>query len=550
MRKILLALLIVASWIAPRAGAQPFVFYRGIVNAASGTPQALPNGAIARGSIFSIFGRGLGPETGAVVTSFPLNPVFPGVGIDVCQQETCVAAIPIFVRADQINAILPSDAPLGEVSVRVIYNGEVGNFSPARTAQVSFGAFAISGGGFGPAILQNFMDAARQPINSTAAPAKSGQTVVLWGTGLGPGLNADNVAPEAGQLPVAVDIWVGGKPVTMKRYSGRTPCCSGVDELVFDLPSDAPTGCYVPVLVKAGDVVSNATTMAISADGSPCGDPANPSSATLRAGGDLGRIFLTRTFRDLETGAGNIIADEVSARFASYPGGVWAWDPDLALPPVGTCMLHQARGATNSFGFLGEPPAQSGLDAGAQLTVMGAAQVDTPQSARLPGSYEQFLGGEAPGFDPAPPVFEAGSFQVSTAGSAAIGAFNVETPAASQLNWTNRTELKSMNRGQDATFQWQPAGSAGDLIWISGGGFAIAGDAKTMFSCLAPASAGEFTVPAHILANVPASRPTPTLYDAWVGVALLGPGVPFTARGLDDGRLLHYVNVIEPVEFQ
>jgi hypothetical protein len=43
------------------AGAQPFIYYRGVVNAASFEGAGLPAGSIVRGSIFTVFGSGLGP---------------------------------------------------------------------------------------------------------------------------------------------------------------------------------------------------------------------------------------------------------------------------------------------------------------------------------------------------------------------------------------------------------------------------------------------------------------------------------------------------------
>ena len=190
--------------------AQPFLFYRGIVNAASFAPPGLPNGSIARGSIFSIFGRDLGP-TDSPPLAFPLQTTLGGVSVEVCQDGNCVAAIPLFVSPGQINAVMPSNAPLGEVSIRVTYNGQAGNFSPGTVAASSLGIFTVNSAGFGPGIVQNFLAQDNQPLNSAIATAKPGQVVTLWGTGLGPGLNPDNLQPQAGDLPVEVEIFVGGK---------------------------------------------------------------------------------------------------------------------------------------------------------------------------------------------------------------------------------------------------------------------------------------------------------------------------------------------------
>ena len=135
--------------------AEPLIFYRGIVNAASFVPPGPPHSAIARGSIFTIFGRDLGPAEGVKASAFPLQPALAGSSVELCRDDQCFAAIPIFVRADQINAVMPSNAPLGWLSARVTYEGETGNFAPVQVVESSFGAFSANGPGYGPAIAFN-----------------------------------------------------------------------------------------------------------------------------------------------------------------------------------------------------------------------------------------------------------------------------------------------------------------------------------------------------------------------------------------------------------
>jgi hypothetical protein len=48
----------------------------GARSAASYMPPSLPGGGIAQGSLFSLFGTGLGPATGVSVTAFPLGTTF------------------------------------------------------------------------------------------------------------------------------------------------------------------------------------------------------------------------------------------------------------------------------------------------------------------------------------------------------------------------------------------------------------------------------------------------------------------------------------------
>ena len=90
---------------------QPLIAPGGILNAASLMAPGLPGGAIARGSLFSLFGQRVGPAAGVAATAFPLQTALAGVSVKVTQGANSVDAIPVFVNANQINAIMPSNAP-------------------------------------------------------------------------------------------------------------------------------------------------------------------------------------------------------------------------------------------------------------------------------------------------------------------------------------------------------------------------------------------------------------------------------------------------------
>ena len=128
----------------------PRIAYRGVLNAASFTPAGLPGGGIAQGSFFSIFGQSLGPATPAEQISFPLQTSFSGVSVTVSQGGTTVAVIPVFVSSSQINAIMPSNAPLGLDALQVTFNGLKSSNSPVRVVNASVGIVSVSGLGNGP----------------------------------------------------------------------------------------------------------------------------------------------------------------------------------------------------------------------------------------------------------------------------------------------------------------------------------------------------------------------------------------------------------------
>lgn len=79
-------------------------------------------------------------------------------------------------------------------------------------------------------------------------------------------------------------------------YSGRSPCCAGVDQIVATVPANAALGCWIPVTVKAGGTVSNTATMAIAAQGATsCNNPGNPLSTLVRTPGTQAFIHIGRS---------------------------------------------------------------------------------------------------------------------------------------------------------------------------------------------------------------------------------------------------------------
>jgi uncharacterized protein (TIGR03437 family) len=376
MRGVFFTLILAA--LPPAALAQlPQIFGRGTLNAASFMQPGLPAGSIARGSLFSLFGRNLGPASSPTL-AFPLTTTLGGVSIQVVQGSTVVQAIPVFVSPAQINAIMPSNAPLGAVSLYVTFNIGKSPPSPARVVTDSFGTFSINGGGIGPGVLQNFVDAAHVPVNLPSVAAQPGQTMILYGTGLGAGLNPDNEAPTAGNLPTKVEVFVGGQTATT-AYTGCSPCCSGLDQIVFTVPANAPLGCWVPVQIRtSGTTVSNTTTIAISADGSPCSDPVNALTAPFLAGKRIGLVGLLRTDIMEDVGLAKTGIATVEASMTTFqqenPLPAAPFNGVFSLPPAGTCTTYAAPGDVLEADMIpgADDPGAKFLDAGTLLTLSSA----------------------------------------------------------------------------------------------------------------------------------------------------------------------------------
>ena len=464
--------------------------------------QGLAGGAIAQGSTISIYGTNLGPQTSPAL-AFPLGTSLGGVTVTLKQGATSVSAFPVFVSAAQINAIVPSNTPLGKVSLQLSYNNSQSNPVPVTIVKTSVGIFAIAGGA-GPGIFQNFVSATSVPTNSLTTAATPGQSVTLWGTGLGPVTFPDNVAPTVVSLPIQTQVFVGGISATI-AYNGRSPCCSGVDEIVFQIPSNAPLGCWVPVYVKTGGTaVSNFVTMAISANGSSCSEPSNALSGALIKGNATARILAARIALHHDVGVANAndtTTDVLGTYIAQENAGQFNFDPTVSLPPAGTCTTYTYFGdVTQSTGLPpGLPaPTPTGRSLNAGNISLGSAKAT---------GFATLVGGAIPTISGASNtlVLNPGNVNVSASGGADVASFQATASIPQPLTWTNRDSLQTITRSQGFTANWSSA-APGNTVFIYGFGADLPTNSYAAFLCTAAAGATSFTVPADVLANVPVAR--------------------------------------------
>ena len=554
MRRILLTICLVA---APAAAQAPFINGHGIRNAAGDYPPGLPDGAIAQGSLFTIYGTNLGPTTGVQVSAFPLQITFSGVSVTATQGSTTVNIIPVFVLSSQINAIMPSNTPLGQVSLQVTYNGKTGNYSPATVVAANFASFAVNGAGFGPGIVTNYVSASSQPVNAPSTTAAPGQLAILWGTGLGP-VPDDTVAPSAGNLASTVEVFVGGVSASVS-YHGRSPCCSGLDEIFFTVPANAPTGCYVPVIVLInGTVVSNPVTMAIASKGAACSDSNNAVEQSFIAGESGGLIDLVRVNGTVTyLGTTTVTTADYAQGFLFAPAaGPFYFQPMVSLPPQGSCTVYSADGQLQvTAGLPGLTTPAALLDAGPQLGLAtGSSTTTVPAlvSGTLP-IYLTTLGGNTSAFSSGLFFNPPAAVTVSAPGGSAAGAFSASVPTAAAIQWTNQSSLATtLDRTQPITVTWTASGATGGTVVIAGGNFDALDDASTLFLCAAPAAAGTFTVPALVQTNIPATRTTDTApYGALsIGLIPLNSPTTFSTSGVQAGFAAYTPWVVQNVFWQ
>jgi uncharacterized protein (TIGR03437 family) len=498
MRVVLLALAANALF-----AQQPILYNRSVYNAASLAPSGLPNAPIARGSVFTVFGENLGPAQSPAL-SFPLPATLGGVSISVTGSGVVTQAFPIFVSATQINAVMPSTVTAGPVTLRLTYQSKKSNAITIRVADSGPGIFAVSSGGFGPGVIMNYLSASNQPVNSLTTPAAPGQVITIWGTGLGPVTFPDNVAPTAGNVATSVTVSIGGQRAEVS-YSGRAPCCSGIDQIVATVPKNAPLGCWVPVSINAGGVVSNTATMAIATPRAvSCDDAGNPLSKLVRTPGTQAFIHLEQV-NDIEnivtatpiTGA----VTNIYSRFYTRPNSPFNFDPYMSYPPAGSCLVHQTTGDSSiTLSLRGALPAGSSLNPQPNQTYNNGNQtLSIPPTGPL---FDQTVGGtvDSTSFGLSAPGADA-SFTIDPAGpNQAVLTINTEPPPA----WTRPNSILTVTRSSPLALTFTP-GDASAPTAILLYAYAAAFNATVEVRCMVAPGAGSFTIPADILANLPSS---------------------------------------------
>jgi len=526
---------------AAAALAQPVVSPNGMVNAASSVPAGLPNGDVAQGSIFSIYGNNMGPAApGVSATSFPLptSGGLSGVSVQVTDSAaTTRYAILLFVYAGQINAVLPSATALGQASLTVTYNRQTSAAQTFNVVARSVGLFTRNAAGSGPGIVQLYHGTEKPTFNDISNSAIPGDAAVLWGTGLGP-VTGDETQQPVVPVPLAAnaEVWVGGQqvPPSNVAYEGRATF-AGEDQINFTVPNIS--GCYVPVFVKVGNIVSNTVSMSIGASGGTCSDPlTNYTGLNLQSNGlRQGSLTLLRIAEQNQLPPfGTMATDAATGLFDSYNWTQLAASRGIGVSVYGACTVYAFSGILATTADIIAP---TYLDAGTLSLVGPAGGSPISITATNKGVYNKLLGGSN-GF-PAPPYLSPGSYTLTGTGGADVGPFTSTLNLPATFTWTNMDAIASVTRSNGVTVNW--TGGAGYLLIRGYSAILTSPDtgAGAMFICLAPASAGAFTVPPNVLLALPASALTPAYPLGGLTVEDVAASTTFTPNppsGLDLGN--------------
>jgi uncharacterized protein (TIGR03437 family) len=223
------------------SGSGVFLNPQGIVNAANNAPFTAQ---VAPGEMVTLYGTGLSTQT-TTASYLPFPTTLGGVQVTMAPGTSAAIAVPICaVSPTQISVVVPFNMPTDGtfLTFQVNYNGATSNQALVYSGNTSPGVFTVPPGGIGNGAILH----ADYSLVSSASPAKAGETVQIFLTGLGV-VNSAVAAGAAGpSSPLAtvvnpVDAYIDGTAATV-MYQGLAPTLGGLYQLNVTIPSGLSTG--------------------------------------------------------------------------------------------------------------------------------------------------------------------------------------------------------------------------------------------------------------------------------------------------------------------
>ena len=227
----------------------PAISSGGAVSAAASATQL----AVA-GSVASVFGSNFTDST-VGATTLPLPTALAGVTVLIND-----LAVPLFgVSSQQINLQVPWYLQgQSQVTVTIVANGVVSSPVKISLAPYSPALFSTNAQGNGQGVVaigNTGMIAAPQGMFPGSRPVNRGESVVVYGTGLGPVA----AQPFTGTVPTAT---IGGVAAKVS-FSGLAPTLVGVYQVNIVVPADTPVSDAAPLVLSIGGVDPNKVTIAV-----------------------------------------------------------------------------------------------------------------------------------------------------------------------------------------------------------------------------------------------------------------------------------------------
>jgi uncharacterized protein (TIGR03437 family) len=239
----------------PAVSAPPSFTAAGVVDAASYRPALAPCG------IFSIFGTGLAIGVEAAST-LPLPQTLASAQVLFDGKPTAL----FYASAGQINAQVPCElvgATAAQVQVSVV--GSVSARVTVALAPAAPGVFTVSQDGKGTAVVLHGLPP-YAPV-TTADPARPGEVVTLFATGLGavqPFVPTGWPAPPQPLAMTAnpISVTLGSVPARV-LFSGLAPGFAGLYQVNFEVPAGTARGDAIALSVSVANTASNPVALPV-----------------------------------------------------------------------------------------------------------------------------------------------------------------------------------------------------------------------------------------------------------------------------------------------
>jgi hypothetical protein len=274
--------------------------------------------------------------------------------------------------------------------------------------------------------------------------------------------------------------------------------------VVFTVPNNVPTGCAVPLTVQTyttASTISNSVMLAVGAGSRDC-TPVNPALASLSStafehlatsGNPLNVAALN--VRKSLNGSATGFNDTAKFQFFKITSFVPGTQPFLLSflddQPVGTCLVYSNPNGNNDVPFAND----ADIDAGSSFTLEGPSGSVTVPPASISAGGPATISSTGAFLIP-------GAYTIAGPGGADIGAFTSNFSVAAQPTLTGPASNSTVTRANGMTVSWTPAVLGNIQVQVvnqveptngptAGQGFTT--------QCVAPASAGSFTIPAYAL---------------------------------------------------
>ena len=549
------------------AMAEPVV--NAVVNNFSGIVPGLPNYGIAPASLFVIYGNGM-CASGPLVTQTSAPPAglpttVNGMTISVTVKGVTTTPAIYYAIPTQVAAVLPSNTPVGTGTITVTYNGKSGS-APLIVTKSAFGILTANLSGAGTIKASNLQ---YQDITPTASAAP-GQTIILWGSGLGADTaNNDRIYPMKQDNLKNATVYIGGVKADV-LYAGRS-LFPGEDQIDVTLPAlgAAPAleaanlrgrdlaqassldlrrslnwgegessgfqgGCGISVAVVSEGVVSNFGTLPVNPGGGVCSDPelgiTGTSSSSTTGTVKSGAVTLSKTvvpssdFDTFKPGAQAFTTRYgASAFFSSTTGTSYA-----SYQSLENCIVN--------FGIVPGNETVTGLDAGKSIGLSGGG-ISVQLAEAVAGEYVDNLTSSLTG---------GTAYTFTGPGGKDVGSFSVTITFPAALNWTNEKSISSITESEGQLITW--TGGATGTYMVIGGQSSTSpplGEIpqSVVFECFVPVGDQQFTIPSYVLLALPKGKGS-------IGITNTASPVGFTATGIGHGVALAIDTTDENVTYK